>query len=278
MSIPKPHPIPNTTEASPANRFTSTARWAGASDILTASATRCRQPRLIVSGRLASGKDTIAEAVMSAIGHQDAAQVSFASAIRKEVDQILDVVRTHLRQQVAPGCCSLTDAVADAAGIGGDEAARTAELAQAALDTNPAINSSHRTPEMRLLLQEWGTDVRRAQDPDYWVKQSMLQVLEHLAADHAVYVTDARFPNEVERARDLGFLTVRLEVDLPVRAARLRARDGLDIDPNAEAHPSEQQLEEYSEFDLRVDNSGSIAQSVQQVVPTLLTRFPRTTG
>ena len=130
-----------------------------------------------------------------------------------------------------------------------------------------------RTREIRLALREWGTEVRRSADPGYWVKRSMREIVELLAANTAVYVTDARFVNEVDPARRLGLLAVRLDVELPIRAARLKERDGLDIDPVAERHPSEMELEAFQGFDLWVDNSGPLDESTRLVAQALEDRF-----
>jgi hypothetical protein len=238
--------------------FIDTARWTGADEDLVIAAASCNQPRIVVSGRLAGGKDTVAEAVMRKLGCVDAVRVSFATALRREVDALIEAVRLH-------GCENAAQTVATVGGVAIEQGARSAELICAALAADPTVHSYVRTREIRLLLQEWGTDVRRASDDEYWVKQAMREVVTHLAANRPVYVTDARFVNEVDAARRLGFLAVRLEVDLPIRAARLKARDGLDIDPAAENHPSEQQLENYREFDLWVDNSGPLENAVAAV-------------
>lgn len=248
--------------------FLATARWTGADDAIVAAAAVCQQPRLVVSGRLASGKDTVAELAMESYGCQSAVRVSFATALRREVDDILDLVRRD-------GLERANDIVATYAGLTTERAQIAANLVCEALSDDPTVHSRMRTREIRLLLQEWGTGIRRASDPDYWVKRSMREVVELLAADRPVYVTDARFINEVEPARRLGFLAVRLEVELAVRAARLRARDGLGIDPAAENHPSEMELEKYRGFDLWVDNSGTLDASTGDVVRAMRDRFPQ---
>jgi dephospho-CoA kinase len=244
--------------------FYDTARWAGADESLVLRAARCTSPRLVVSGRLASGKDTVAEAAMSALGCSDAVRVSFATALRREVDEIIDA----LRSTPAAHAAAVT---AQVSGVTVEAATPVAELLVQALAQDPAIHSYVRTREIRLALQHWGTNVRRASDDEYWVKQAMLDVVKHLAEGHSVYVTDARFINEVTAARSLGFVAVRLEVDLPIRAARLYARDGLEIDPASENHPSEMELENYQGFDLWVDNSGPLDESVHQVVSHIRT-------
>lgn len=252
--------------ATPVENFLATARWAGADEATIDKALQCTQPRLVVSGRLASGKDTVAEAAMQ-IADKQAVRVSFATPLRREVDELIDALRTN-------GPHNAAELVAITGGVTAQQAEKTAELLCAALKADPTIHSYVRTREIRLALQEWGTEVRRASDPDYWVKQAMREVVERLAQDTPVYVTDARFVNEVEPAKDLGFLAVRLEVSLDVRAARLYARDGLAIDPAAENHPSEKDLETYRGFHVWVDNSGTLEASVNDVIRALRDRFP----
>lgn len=251
------------THTPTSREFVDTARWAGVDENTIAAAITADQPRLVVSGRLASGKDTVAEAVMHRLGRQDAVRVSFATPLRKEVDELIAAIRET-------GADAAVETVARVGGITTEKARYTAELLCQALAANPDVHSHVRTREIRLALQEWGTDVRRSADSEYWVKQAMRQVVELLAEQRPVYVTDARFPNEVAAARNLGFLAVRLEVDLPIRAARLKARDGLDIDPAAENHPSEMELENYTGFDLWVDNSGDLDTTVTNVVAALV--------
>jgi hypothetical protein len=246
-----------------ADAFLATARWAGCEEATISAALDATAPRLVVSGRLASGKDTVAEAVMRRIGRTDAVRVSFATALRKEVDDLIDAVRGATAQ-------SAVSVVASVGRITEDKARNTAALLRAAIDADPSVHSYVRTREIRLALQEWGTDVRRSSDDSYWVKQAMKQVVDLVAEGHPVYVTDARFPNEVAATRNLGFLAVRLEVDIAIRAERLMVRDGLTIDPAAENHPSEKELETYPGFDLWVDNSGDLEHSVETIVSALI--------
>jgi dephospho-CoA kinase len=251
------------TTPPPPTAFEETARWAGIGEDLIAAARTTSAPRLVVSGRLASGKDTVAEAAMAALGRHDAVRVSFATALRAEVDELLDRARTTDRTD-------LRAAVVNEAGV-----ARTDEvidLIETILRTDPNATSYQRTREIRLLLQVWGTDIRRAQDPAYWTKQGIRALLGHLATNRPVYVTDARFVDEVELTKSLGCVAVRLEVPSEVRAARLWARDGLQIDPVAENHPSERELEAYRGFDLWVDNSADLANAVHMIVAALRER------
>jgi hypothetical protein len=53
---------------------------------------------------------------------------------------------------------------------------------------------------IRELLQEMGTEVRRGDDPDYWVKRWA----EAIDPKQDTVVVDVRFPNEAEAIRKMG--------------------------------------------------------------------------
>jgi hypothetical protein len=83
--------------------------------------------------------------------------------------------------------------------------------------------------KQRTLLQWWGTEYRRAQDPDYWVKKTMAKISE----DHpeVALISDLRFPNEVEGIRNAGGYVVRVDrigfkSDVPEHVSE-RALDGM---------------------------------------------------
>jgi len=85
------------------------------------------------------------------------------------------------------------------------------------------------------LLQWWGTEYRRAQDPDYWVKKTMSSIPVNL--DIAM-ITDVRFPNEVEAVKQRGGYNVQVQ--------RLRT-DGTPFYSSDRSvdHPSETALDGY---------------------------------
>ncbi len=95
--------------------------------------------------------------------------------------------------------------------------------------------------EIRQLLQWWGTELRRAQDPMYWVNKGMAEA--KLQADseaiHLVVITDVRFGNEAEIIREAGGLVFEVIATTATRQYRL----GGNLPP---AHTSE-------EIDFEVD-------------------------
>jgi hypothetical protein len=84
--------------------------------------------------------------------------------------------------------------------------------------------------KFRRLLQWWGTEYRRAQNPDYWVN-SMWATIES-EEPGIVLLTDTRFPNEFAAVKERGGWTIHLE------------RPGFSLGTEADKHPSETALDD----------------------------------
>jgi hypothetical protein len=63
--------------------------------------------------------------------------------------------------------------------------------------------------KQRTLLQWWGTEYRRAQDPNYWVKKTLQQIAND--QPDVALICDVRFPNEVDGIRAAGGYVVRVD-------------------------------------------------------------------
>ena len=92
-------------------------------------------------------------------------------------------------------------------------------------DELPVLWKKPYADEVRRLLQWWGTDLRRKDDPDYWVKRTMerLEKTQILPAftDAIPVFTDVRFPNEANAIRAKGGLIVRVLAPIETREKRL---------------------------------------------------------
>lgn len=62
-------------------------------------------------------------------------------------------------------------------------------------------------PLVRKLLQCYGTEVRRGDDTDYWIKQWIKAVA---GAPYDVLADDVRFLNEAQAVRDMGGVVIRI--------------------------------------------------------------------
>lgn len=106
---------------------------------------------------------------------------------------------------------------------------------------------------VRRLLQWWGTEYRRAQDPDYWVKKGMAEAKRLADGEHVhlVIITDVRFANEAKIIREAGGLVYEVVASDDVRRERL----GGELPPS---HASEE---------IDFDTDGVIANNVNGQVP-----------
>jgi hypothetical protein len=99
---------------------------------------------------------------------------------------------------------------------------------------------------MRVILQFWGTDFRRAQDPDYWVKL----VSHRIQPGRKYVISDVRFANEAAMIREKG--GVVWKIDRPV------AINGIP------GHASEQAIDSI-EPDVVIYNHGTLLDMAQKL-------------
>ena len=97
----------------------------------------------------------------------------------------------------------------------------------------------------RRILQWWGTEYRRAQDPDYWTKAWERKVTELDLDGTDVLVDDVRFMNELNVIRGVGGQIIRI------------IRPGFD---GANDHASENALDDFSGWDGSILNDGTLEQ------------------
>ena len=103
---------------------------------------------------------------------------------------------------------------------------------------------------VRRILQWWGTEYRRAQDPDYWTKAWGRKISEYNVMQMYVLVDDVRFMNELNVIKEHGGLIVKIE------------RPGFD---GANNHASETSLDDYTNWDGKILNDGTLEEFEQKV-------------
>lgn len=113
----------------------------------------------------------------------------------------------------------------------------------------------------REVLQLWGTEYRRAQDPHYWVARAddTVYILEGVGYP-VCFITDCRFPNEASWIESRGGQVWRID------------RPGV---APANDHPSERSLDDWK-FALRIRNDGSIEQLRKVAFDLVSTLLPVT--
>jgi hypothetical protein len=98
---------------------------------------------------------------------------------------------------------------------------------------------------VRRILQWWGTEYRRAQDPDYWTKAWARKISQYDPNTTHILIDDVRFINELNSIKEQGGLIVKIE------------RPGFN---GANNHASETALDDYRDWDAVLLNDGSLHQ------------------
>lgn len=217
-----------------------------------------------ISGKMGAGKDTIAHELLTVLQKQEkiVKTVSFGTALKHEVTTVL--------QDIVDGMGVLKFSEKHAVSV--DNAERVIDIvASHDPDQTSGKTGFDKTPAVRALLQTWGTDIRRQQDPLYWVKKAantVASTLQH--RNTAVIVVDCRFVNEISMPNDFGGTTIRLEISPEVQKQRLLSRDNKLPSSSAILHSSETDLDTYDSFDfyLNTDNK-----TPSELVQKLMTHF-----
>lgn len=173
-----------------------------------------------VAGAIGAGKDTVAACLAREYGF---ARVSFADALKDEVLARLRRTLIEVVRATEFGCLP----------VAGHAAGWDARLRRLVYQDKPPI--------VRALLQEWGTELRRAEDPDYWVKRWAETVATTTAP--GIVTPDVRFENEARAVRQAGGYLVRV------------VRPGLTPD----SHVSEAFQQQYQAWDVELVNDGTVA-------------------
>lgn len=126
------------------------------------------------------------------------------------------------------------------------------ELARACGTTVEFIKSNKAI--FRKGLQWWGTDFRRTlKGENYWIEKWARNLIE-LAEPCCVISPDVRFENEAKVVKHVGGLLIRVNRTNFI---------------SSDQHPSEISLDSYTDFDLVIQNSGTLKDLEQTVTHEL---------
>lgn len=150
-------------------------------------------------GYAGAGKDSAADVLVRHAGFE---RMGWADTLRAEVAEaygvsVADLIHRSTKETPAQ-CFSL---------LRGPHPFRAAVvLAQGHQDSFGDITSFLDAPRSpREIMQWWGTEYRRAEDPNYWTRQVLARIRGRRQQGQARFVlTDCRFANEVETLRAMG--------------------------------------------------------------------------
>ena len=181
-----------------------------------------------IAGQLRAGKDTIAKRLVARWGYT---RIGLADALKAEV-------RVRFRHFLLAYAAAVEGV--GAADVEGEEA-----TLNWLLETKDSV--------IRALLQEYGTEVRRAEDPDYWIKAWERRALPALTAETnpRLVVPDVRFRNEADFMASYPRGGVVVQVTRPGFVG--------------DTHASERDLDGWNRWDHRFANDGNVAGLEAQV-------------
>jgi hypothetical protein len=126
-----------------------------------------------LAGKSGSGKDVVADYICERYNYK---KIAVADAIR---DEAADFLKST---------------------IGGTIYSLNESFEQVVDAFVEAVWAKPTTPEIRVLLQWWGTEFRRSQDNNYWVKR----LAERLDNEDCIVVSDVRTPDEIDAIHQAG--------------------------------------------------------------------------
>lgn len=234
-----------------------------------------------ISGKMGSGKDTVASLIAERFSQSGEKVVirSLADSLKEEVARL---VADALMSQSEQGFCDSVTSWSRISSIQAQELLKvlhplvvslleqmvesnevTAEL----LYRNPADK-----PLVREVLKFWGNDVRRAQNPDYWVNMAAGYTEEQRSMGVSCVIPDVRRQNEAGFIKDAGGLLVRLNVSEEEQRRRLLRRDNKLSDRSAFTHITETDLDDYDRFDIILDTDSMSPEEVTDAIMCELTK------
>ena len=144
-----------------------------------------------LTGPAGSGKDTVADLLVTHAGFH---KMAFADALRAEVCDAFNIHPVQLAWRETkehPMSCLALAKCADQVFI--DSIVEMHWATHTLIDPN-----APRSP--RQIMQWWGTDYRRKQQPEYWISQAAKRLHGLLQSHHTqrIVITDLRFDNEAD--------------------------------------------------------------------------------
>ena len=189
--------------------------------------------KIAITGRLRTGKDTIADFIEAHLGPDKVARLGFADALKYELSTMVanftlpdDLFVEEDNQMYAlPGAYKQHE-----------------EL----MSQRRAVNG--------VGWQWWGEYRRRFYGEDYWINHSLFQasLADAAYASKHIIIRDMRHPNEAQWTKQNGFYLIRVEG--PCRSEDVRARD----------HPSERYVDELP-VHYTIHNNGSLYELGERV-------------
>lgn len=214
-----------------------------------------------ISGKIGSGKDYLTGKLVKHLQtlNYTTDRTSFATPLKAELNQVI----SHIRENHGSTDEEIADIINRDMDMGYENAYYLVQLLREEVTTNLELTAYSRTLKIRTGLQDLGTKIRRTQNPDYWTEK-FLETVEASAADY-MFVSDARFPNEMNTVINNHGVALRLDISPEILQERRHKRDGVTYTDEQINHISETALDDYDKFDIFVKETFDTEDLVQQI-------------
>lgn len=208
-----------------------------------------------LSGAKGSGKDSFANVLVQQYGF---VRIGFADSLYDEVSKaygisVEELGRRDLKEvpqkRLSPSKCADPDFVRVLRHV--------AEKSGGPFDMSAPMSP-------RAVLQLWGTEYRRFQDPLYWLEQVRAKISRLPESVQGAVITDVRYQNEARLIHSLGgaiYRVVRDSIDQVMAEARTRGEAWA-------VHDSETEMLTWN-FDGYIDNNKSL-EDLESQIPRVL--------
>ncbi|MBC9703631.1 MAG: hypothetical protein H9W81_01145 [Enterococcus sp.] len=217
------------------------------------------------SGKKGSGKDTMAEIFKESFEHDFGAAsfAPFGDPLKGEATAIISFIQSYLATDIdlRPAEFFMLQRMSELFDLPFEDARALYDIIMPEVEaSNSRFDGWTRTRAVWKVLRMLGTDIRQPQDKIYWVRRSVHNIIVNANNGISTIVQDTRFLHEVKALKDMGAYVARVDIEPEVQVKRLMARDNVEVTPDALTHASEVELDEYPDFDIRVNNSVDGAQ------------------
>ena len=161
------------------------------------------------AGKAASGKTTAAQHVAPLLDRQTLI-VPMALVLREEVEAFLRSCGAAEYVPLVYGCQQDKLRVFY---LDQQSALQACPGWQSYLEEHAEIQdrSGQSALTVRRVLQWWGTEYRRAQDPDYWTRAWQRKVAQYDLQQIHILIDDVRFVNELAVVREVGGKIIKID-------------------------------------------------------------------
>jgi len=220
-----------------------------------------------VSGKIASGKDYLTDKLVNELKRLGFTidYTAFAAPLKQELNEIISMIRAFPEQDEL----TLSFSIARNLDINYDDALLIATNLRTEVLADETLNGYSRTVKIRESLQYLGTEIRRKQRPEYWT-DLFLNFVNKSETDF-IFVSDARFPNEMDTVVDNQGVALRLDIPEEVLAERRNKRDGIKYTEEQLNHVSETALDDYTKFDMMI----GVQFNEREIVENILRKVER---